>query len=151
MMFIVHGRVKRSQGLSKGFVATSVLEPGGFFGDELVSWCLYLPFIDRLPASLATFTCTRSVEAFGLDAANLRYIIQHFRYKFASNSLKRAARYYSSNWRTWGAVIIQLAWRKYKMRTTNNDVVLIVGGSETSKLKHCASLFLSFKPHDHLE
>ncbi|XP_021682294.2 cyclic nucleotide-gated ion channel 2 isoform X3 [Hevea brasiliensis] len=71
MYFIVRGRVKRSQGLSKGMVATSVLEPGGFLGDELLSWCLRRPFIDRLPASSATFYCLDSTEAFGLDANHL--------------------------------------------------------------------------------
>ncbi|KAJ6364680.1 hypothetical protein OIU76_029613 [Salix suchowensis] len=30
MVFIVHGRIRSSQSLSKGMVATSVLEPGGF-------------------------------------------------------------------------------------------------------------------------
>ncbi|EOY03580.1 Cyclic nucleotide-regulated ion channel family protein isoform 2, partial [Theobroma cacao] len=117
MVFIVRGRIKRSQSLSKGMVATSIIEPGGFLGDELLSWCLRRPFIDRLPASSATFVCVESIEAFGLDANNLRYITDHFRYKFANERLKRTARYYSSNWRTWAAVNIQLAWRRYRTRT----------------------------------
>ncbi|KAA8530410.1 hypothetical protein F0562_005119 [Nyssa sinensis] len=107
-VFIVRGRVKSSQNLSKGMVATSILEPGGFLGDELLSWCLRRPFVDRLPASSATFTCIESTEAFGLEANHLRYITDHFRYKFANERLKRTARYYSSTWRTWAAVNIQL-------------------------------------------
>ncbi|KAJ6402505.1 hypothetical protein OIU84_014579 [Salix udensis] len=117
MVFIVHGRIRSSQSLSKGMVATSVLEPGGFLGDELLSWCLRRPFIDRLPASAATFVCIESTEAFGLDAYHLQYITDHFRYRFTSERLKRTARYYSSNWRTWAAVNIQFAWRHYRMRT----------------------------------
>ncbi|XAR71280.1 hypothetical protein NMG60_11028468 [Bertholletia excelsa] len=155
MVFIVHGRVKSTQILSKGMVATSVLEPGGFFGDELLSWCLRRPFIDRLPASSATFTCAEPMEAFGLDAHHLRYITDHFRYKFANERLKRKARYYSSNWRTWAAVNIQLAWRRYLTRTrVPASRVSEEGGSEgveERRLRQYAAMFMSLRPHDHLE
>ncbi|CAJ2633924.1 unnamed protein product [Trifolium pratense] len=133
MVFIVRGSIRRTQNLSKGMVATSVLEPGGFLGDELLSWCLRRPFIDRLPASSATFVCLESTEAFGLDAQNLRYITDHFRYKFANERLKRTARYHSSNWRTWAAVNIQVAYRRYRQRTRGNEIDwrsygIVVGG-----------------------
>ncbi|OMO85943.1 RmlC-like jelly roll [Corchorus olitorius] len=72
MVFIVRGHIKRTQSLSKGKIATSILEPGGFLGDELLSWCLRRPFLDRLPASSATFTCNEYTEAFGLNAGDLR-------------------------------------------------------------------------------
>ncbi|KAJ1401574.1 RmlC-like jelly roll fold [Sesbania bispinosa] len=152
MVFIVRGRIKRNQSLSKGMVASSVLEPGGFLGDELLSWCLRRPFIDRLPASSATFVCLESAEAFGLDANHLRYITDHFRYKFANERLKRTARYYSSNWRTWAAVIIQLAWRRYRKRTRGpvTPVRDSSGGTERRLLQY-AAMFMSIKPHDHLE
>ncbi|KAH0969054.1 hypothetical protein GBA52_029083 [Prunus armeniaca] len=144
MLFIVRGHIKRSQGLSKGMVGTNVLEPGGFLGDELLSWCLRRPFIDRLPAS--------SAQAFGLNADDLRYITDHFRYKFANERLKRTARYYSSNWRTWAAVNIQFAWRRYRLRTNRGPVIPVVqnGGTEQRLLQY-AAMFMSLKPHDHLE
>ncbi|KAK8334836.1 hypothetical protein V6Z12_A09G013000 [Gossypium hirsutum] len=123
MVFIVSGRVKRSQGLSKGKIATSILEPGGFLGDELLSWCLRRPFIDRLPASSTTFTCIEYTEAFGLNANDLRYITEHFRYRFANNQLKRTTRYYSSNWRSWAAVNIQFAWRCYRMKIKSDPSI----------------------------
>ncbi|XP_020538901.1 cyclic nucleotide-gated ion channel 2 [Jatropha curcas] len=153
MYFIVRGRVKRSQSLSKGMVATSVLEPGGFLGDELLSWCLRRPFIDRLPASSATFFCMEPTEAFGLDANSLRYITDHFRYTFASVRLKRTLRYYSSNWRTWAAVNVQLAWRRYRMRTTGLVIPVAINGNniENLLLRRYAAMFLSLRPHDHLE
>ncbi|KAL6139803.1 hypothetical protein ACLB2K_058104 [Fragaria x ananassa] len=154
MLFIVRGRIKRSQGLSKGMVGTNVLEPGGFLGDELLSWCLRRPFIDRLPASSATFACLESTEAFGLNASDLRYITDHFRYKFANERLKRTARYYSSNWRTWAAVNIQFAWRRYKLRTRGPVIPVVTteqnGGADRRLLQY-AALFMSLKPHDHLE
>lgn len=152
MLFIVRGRIKRTQGLSKGMVATNVLEPGGFLGDELLSWCLRRPFRDRLPASSATFACLESTEAFSLNADDLRYITDHFRYKFANERLKRTARYYSSNWRTWAAVNIQFAWRRYRLRTNRSPVIPVVqnGGTERRLLQY-AAMFMSLKPHDHLE
>ncbi|KAK6129199.1 hypothetical protein DH2020_037029 [Rehmannia glutinosa] len=153
IVFIVCGRVKSSQNLSRGTVATSLLEPGGFFGDELFSWCLRRPFIDRLPASSATFTCLESTQAFALDANHLRYITDHFRYKFANERLTRTARYYSSNWRTWAAVNIQLGWRHYRQRTRRE---LTYGGSDSRgdsdrRLRQYAAFFMSIRPHDHLE
>lgn len=81
MVFIVKGLVRRDQNLSKGNMASNVLESGGFLGDELLSWSIRRgSSTDRLPASSATFVCLRSTEAFGLDAGDLRYITDHFRY-----------------------------------------------------------------------
>ncbi|KAF3433197.1 hypothetical protein FNV43_RR24299 [Rhamnella rubrinervis] len=150
MMFIVRGCLSRRQGLSNGFQAISEVKPGGFMGDELLSWCLRLPAVDRLPSSSATFTCIESVEAFAIDAHQLRYIINHFRYKFASDRLKRTARYCSSNWRTWGAVVIQLAWRRHRV-VTRRCPYGMRNGDEENQLRLCVSFFLSLRPHDHLE
>ncbi|KAL7135694.1 hypothetical protein ABFS83_11G115100 [Erythranthe nasuta] len=151
IVFIVHGRVGSSQNLSRGMVATSQLEPGGFFGDELLSWCLRRPFTDRLPASSATFTCIESTEAFSLDANSLRYITDHFRYKFANERLKRTARYYSSNWRTWAAVNVQMAWRRYIERSRQAVTFRSVNDDSERRLRQYASFFMSIRPHDHLE
>ncbi|TKY65127.1 Cyclic nucleotide-gated ion channel 2 [Spatholobus suberectus] len=151
MVFIVRGRIKRNQSLSKGMVASSILEPGGFLGDELLSWCLRRPFIDRLPASSATFVCLESAEAFGLDGDHLRYITDHFRYKFANERLKRTARYYSSNWRTWAAVNIQFAWRRYRQRTRGPVTPVRDNGGTERRLLQYAAMFMSIRPHDHLE
>ncbi|KAG6408133.1 hypothetical protein SASPL_131136 [Salvia splendens] len=151
MVFLVRGRVKSSQSLSRGIVATSLIEAGGFFGDELMSWCLRRPFLDRLPPSSATFTCVESTEAFGLDANNLKYITDHFRYKFANERLTRTARYYSSNWRTWAAVHIQLGWRRYLQRTHRTLAYTSANGDSQRRLRQCAAIFLGIRPHDHLE
>lgn len=125
MVFIIEGCVERRRGcLSKGFVGTSCwLNSGGFFGEELLSWCLrfqHPPYFDKLPTSSATFTCLQPVEAYGLDASDLKYITKHFRYMFATEKLKQTVRYYSSYWRTWGAVIIQFSWRRH--RTQNRPM-----------------------------
>ena len=151
IVFIVRGRVKSHQRLSKGMVATSILEPGGYLGDELLSWCLRRPFIERLPASSATFTCLEPTEAFALYAPDLRYITDHFRYKFNNERLKRTARYYSSNWRTWAAVNIQLAWRRHRTRTRPPLNHVMENGDADSRLRQYAAVFMSIRPHDHLE
>lgn len=152
ILFMVRGRVKSTQSLSRGMSATSLLEPGGFFGDELLSWCLRRPFVDRLPASSATFTCIELTEAFSLDADDLRYITDHFRYKFANERLTHTARCYSSNWRTWAAVNIQLAWRRHVQRTRNvsNSNYGSDDGADDRRLRRYALVFLSIRPHDQL-
>ncbi|KAJ3702806.1 hypothetical protein LUZ61_006511 [Rhynchospora tenuis] len=151
MVFVVRGRLQSMQPLTKGVVATSMLGPGSFLGDELLSWCLRRPFIDRLPASSATFVSIEPTEAFGLNANDLRFITEHFRYKFSNEKLKRTTRYYSSNWRTWAAVNIQLAWRRYKSRDQSMDIQRTDTGDSDRRLRLYAAMFLSLRPHDHLE
>lgn len=152
MIFIVHGQIKRSQTLSKGTMAITTLQPGTFLGDELLTWCLRRPFIGRLPASNATFKCVRPTEAFSLDFDDLRYITDHFRYQFGNEKVKRTARYYSSNWRNWAAVNIQFAWRRYRMGIVRVPVSsgMENGGGEI-RLRRYAAVFMSIRPHDHLE
>lgn len=151
MVFIVKGNLQSSQRLSRGMLATCTLGPGNFLGDELLSWCLRRPFVDRLPASSATFECIEDTEAFALDALDLRYITEHFRYKFANERLKRTARYYSSTWRTWAAVNIQLAWHRYRIRTRGMGIQPLEVGDPESRLWKYAAMFMSLRPQDHLE
>lgn len=157
MIFIDTGRIRRSQSLCKGMIATSMLEPGSFLGDELLSWCLHRPFLDRLPSSSATFTSIEPVEAYALYAGDFRYITDHFRSHFANKRVKQIARYYSSNWRTWAAVNIQFAWRRHigKSRCSFGSGLSSSDGNGSCGsdrwLRHCAAVFMSIKPHDHLQ
>ncbi|KAL2552265.1 cyclic nucleotide-gated ion channel 2-like [Forsythia ovata] len=75
----------------------------------------------------------------------------HFRYKFANERLMRTARFYSSNWRTWAAVNIQLAWRRYTLRTRRASNHGIVNVDSDRRLRQYAAFFMSIRPHDHLE
>ena len=152
MVFIVCGRIKSEQTLSKGMVAKDILGAGAFLGDELLSWSLRRPFLHRLPASSATLECLEPTEAFGLDAYDLHYITEHFRYKFANESLRRTLRYHSSIWRTWAAVNIQFAWHRYVKRT--RGLVPNVdsrNGDNEKRLLQFAAMFMSIRPHDHLD
>lgn len=125
MLFIVRGHLQSSQVLRDGVKSCCMLGPGNFSGDELLSWCLRRPFVERLPPSSSTLITLETTEAFGLEAEDVKYVTQHFRYTFVNEKVKRSARYYSPGWRTWAAVAIQLAWRRYKHRLTLTSLSFI--------------------------
>uniref|UniRef100_A0A7N0UXA6 Cyclic nucleotide-binding domain-containing protein n=1 Tax=Kalanchoe fedtschenkoi TaxID=63787 RepID=A0A7N0UXA6_KALFE len=125
MLFIVRGHLQSSQVLHDGLKSYCMLGPGNFSGDELISWCLRRPFIERLPPSSSTLVTLETTEAFGLEAEDVKYVTQHFRYIFMNEKVKRSARYYSPGWRTWAAVAIQLAWRRHRHRLTLTSLSLI--------------------------
>ncbi|KAJ3704680.1 hypothetical protein LUZ61_008385 [Rhynchospora tenuis] len=159
MLFIVRGHMQSSQMLRNGVKSCCMLGPGNFTGDELLSWCLRRPFIERLPPSSCTLTALESTEAFGLEAGDVKYVTQHFRYTFLNEKVKRSARYYSPGWRTWAAVAIQLAWRRYKHRKTLTSLSFIrprrplsrCSSMEEEQLRLYTALLTSPKPnHDDL-
>ncbi|KAJ4761289.1 hypothetical protein LUZ62_071664 [Rhynchospora pubera] len=159
MLFIVRGHMQSSQILRNGVKSCCMLGPGNFTGDELLSWCLRRPFIERLPPSSCTLTALESTEAFGLEAGDVKYVTQHFRYTFLNEKVKRSARYYSPGWRTWAAVAIQLAWRRYKHRKTLTSLSFIrprrplsrCSSMEEEQLRLYTALLTSPKPnHDDL-
>ncbi|XVF04080.1 hypothetical protein REPUB_Repub05bG0050500 [Reevesia pubescens] len=125
MLFVVRGHLQSSQVLRDGVKSCCMLGPGNFSGDELLSWCLRRPFIERLPPSSSTLVTLETTEAFGLEAEDVKYVTQHFRYTFVKERVKRSARYYSPGWRTWAAVAIQLAWRRYRHRLTLTSLSFI--------------------------
>ncbi|PUZ65309.1 hypothetical protein GQ55_3G213500 [Panicum hallii var. hallii] len=137
MLFIVRGHLRCSQELRNGATSSCTLGPGNFSGDELLSWCLRRPFRERLPTASATLVTLESTEAFGLDAADVKYVTRHFRYTFANDAVRRSARYYSPGWRTWAAVAVQLAWRRYKHRKTLASLSFI---RPRRPLSRCSSL-----------
>ncbi|XP_062077921.1 cyclic nucleotide-gated ion channel 4 [Humulus lupulus] len=137
MLFVVRGHLQSSQVLRDGLKSFCMLGPGNFSGDELLSWCLRRPFIERLPPSSSTLITLETTEAFGLEAEDVKYVTQHFRYTFVNEKVKRSARYYSPGWRTWAAVAIQLAWRRYKHRLTLTSLSFI---RPRRPLSRCSSL-----------
>ncbi|KAI4374723.1 hypothetical protein MLD38_012685 [Melastoma candidum] len=137
MLFVVRGHLQSSQVLRDGVKSCCMLGPGNFSGDELLSWCLRRPFVERLPPSSCTLVTLETTEAFGLEAADVKYVTQHFRYTFVNPRVKRSARYYSPGWRTWAAVAIQLAWRRYKHRLTLTSLSFI---RPRRPLSRCSSL-----------
>ncbi|KAK9156090.1 hypothetical protein Sjap_003570 [Stephania japonica] len=126
MLFVVRGHLQSSQILRDGVTSCCMLGPGNFSGDELLSWCLRRPFNERLPPSSSTLVTTETSEAFGLEAEDVKYVTQHFRYTFVKEKVRRSAMYYSPGWRTWAAVAIQLAWRRYKHRLSLSTLSFII-------------------------
>ncbi|KAH9553090.1 hypothetical protein CY35_09G101200 [Sphagnum magellanicum] len=169
MLFIVRGHMESSYRLRHNNTnSICMLGPGNFCGDELISWCLSTPLKDNLPLSKVTLKTVDMTEVFGLDAQDLKYITEHFRYKFANEKLKRTVRFYSSSWRTWAAVTLQLAWRRHKARRTPNtsgplnfaEVSLApnnalrgstLSQSQRDRLRLYTAMFTSPKPQDNLE
>lgn len=159
MLFVVRGHLQSSQDLRDGVKSYCTLGPGNFSGDELLSWCLRRPFIERLPPSSATLVTLETTEAFGLEAEDVRYVTQHFRYTFMKEKVKRSARYYSPGWRTWAAVAIQLAWRRYKHRLSLTSLSFIrprrpasrCTSMEEDRLRLYTALLTSPKPNDQEE
>ncbi|GMY31649.1 cyclic nucleotide-gated ion channel 4 [Fagus crenata] len=137
MLFVVRGHLQSSQVLRDDVQSCCMLGPGNFSGDELLSWCLRRPFIERLPPSSSTLVTLETTEAFGLEADDVKYVTQHFRYTFVNEKVKRSARYYSPGWRTWAAVAIQLAWRRYRHRLTLTSLSFIRPRRPVSR---CSSL-----------
>lgn len=137
MLFVVRGHLQSSQVLRDGVKSYCMLGPGNFSGDELLSWCLRRPFVERLPPSSSTLITLETAEVFGLEAGDLKYVTQHFRYTFVNEKVKRSARYYSPGWRTWAAVAIQLAWRRYRHRLTLTSLSFI---RPRRPLSRCSSL-----------
>ncbi|GAU42499.1 hypothetical protein TSUD_101120 [Trifolium subterraneum] len=125
MLFVVRGHLQSSQVLRDGVKSCCMLGPGNFSGDELLSWCLRRPFIPRLPTSSSTLVTLETTEVFGLEAEDVKYVTQHFRYTFTKENVRRSVRYYSPGWRTWAAVAIQLAWRRYRHRLTLTSLSFI--------------------------
>ncbi|KAG6540897.1 hypothetical protein Mapa_017690 [Marchantia paleacea] len=172
MMFVVRGYIQSEYCMKNGNTSCCVLGPGTFCGDELLSWCFKKPPVQRFPPSTCTLRTLSNCEVFGFEADDLRYITEHFRYKFANEKLKNTARYYSSNWRTWAAVTVQLAWRRFKKQRDerkereksgllyNGPLNLApeevtqrtsLGMSEKDRLRLYTAMITSPKPQDHLE
>lgn len=171
-MFVVRGFIQSEYRMKNGNTSCCVLGPGTFCGDELLSWCFKKPPVQRFPPSTCTLRTLSNCEVFGFEADDLRYITEHFRYKFANEKLKNTARYYSSNWRTWAAVTVQLAWRRFKKQRDerkereksgllytglNNPAPEEVtqrtslGMTEKDRLRLYTAMITSPKPQDHLE
>ncbi|KAK8947023.1 Cyclic nucleotide-gated ion channel 4 [Platanthera zijinensis] len=157
MIFIVRGHLQSSQLLREGLQSSCMLGPGNFTGDELLTWCLRRPFVEQLPPSSSTLVTLETAEAFGLEAADVKYVTQHFRHTFLNDRVRRSARYYSPAWRTWAAAAIQLAWRRRK-------AVMVMGSRGLSfvppprpgtrylspgeqQLRRYAAMLTSPKPH----
>ncbi|XP_042515718.1 probable cyclic nucleotide-gated ion channel 14 [Macadamia integrifolia] len=123
MLFIIRGRLESSttNGGRTGFFNSITLRPGDFCGEELLAWALLPKSTVNLPSSTRTVRALTEVEAFALQAEDLKFVANQFR-RLHSKKLQHTFRFYSHHWRTWAACFIQAAWRQYKRRKLGKDL-----------------------------
>ncbi|KAJ6740678.1 CYCLIC NUCLEOTIDE-GATED ION CHANNEL 15-RELATED-RELATED [Salix purpurea] len=117
MLFIIRGQLESSttNGGRSGFFNSITLRAGDFCGEELLTWALMPTSRLNLPVSTRTVKALSEVEAFALRAVDLKFVAKQFK-RLHSKKLQHAFRYYSHQWRTWGACYVQSAWRRYTRR-----------------------------------
>ncbi|KAL9247067.1 hypothetical protein vseg_020538 [Gypsophila vaccaria] len=117
MLFIIRGRLvsETTDGGRSGFLNQSFLKEGDFCGDELLTWALDPRSGSNLPSSTRTVKALTEVEAFALEAEELKYVASQFR-RLHSRQVQHTFRFYSQQWRTWAARFIQAAWRRHLKR-----------------------------------
>ncbi|KAF7135913.1 hypothetical protein RHSIM_Rhsim08G0170300 [Rhododendron simsii] len=117
MLFIIRGQLESSttNGGRSGFFNSITLKPGDFCGEELLTWALMPSSSLNFPSSTRTVRALTEVEAFALRAEDLKFVANQFK-RLHSKKLQHAFRYYSHQWRTWGACYIQTAWRRLKRK-----------------------------------
>ncbi|XP_074270931.1 putative cyclic nucleotide-gated ion channel 5 [Silene latifolia] len=117
MLFIIRGHLESetTDGGRSGFLNRSSLKEGAFCGDELLTWALDPRSGSNLPSSTRTVRALTEVEAFALEAEELKYVASQFR-RLHSRQVQHTFRFYSQQWRTWAARFIQAAWRRHLKR-----------------------------------
>ncbi|KAG6588397.1 putative cyclic nucleotide-gated ion channel 8, partial [Cucurbita argyrosperma subsp. sororia] len=117
MLFIIRGRLESvtTDGGRSGFFNRGVLKEGDFCGEELLTWALDPKSGANLPSSTRTVHALTEVEAFALEAEELKFVASQFR-RLHSRQVQHTFRFYSQQWRTWASCFIQAAWRRYLKR-----------------------------------
>ncbi|KAG8384806.1 hypothetical protein BUALT_Bualt04G0156700 [Buddleja alternifolia] len=125
MLFIIRGQLESctTNGGRSGFFNSITLRPGDFCGEELLTWALVPNSSMNLPSSTRTVKTLTEVEAFALQAEDLKFVAIQFK-RLHSMKLQHAFRYYSHQWRTWGSCFIQAAWRRYKRKKLAKKLAL---------------------------
>ncbi|KAG7947267.1 hypothetical protein I3843_14G086000 [Carya illinoinensis] len=117
MVFILRGHLDSftTGGGRTGFFNSCRIGPGDFCGEELVTWALDSRSSPVLPSSTRTIKAITEVEAFAIEAEDLKFVAAQYR-KLRSKLLRHKFRFYSQQWSTWAACFLQIAWRRYKKR-----------------------------------
>ncbi|KAL1321730.1 hypothetical protein HN51_066606 [Arachis hypogaea] len=117
MLFIVRGQLESvtTDGGRSGFFNRGFLKEGDFCGEELLTWALDPKSSSNLPSSTRTVKAMDEMEAFALEAEELKFVASQFR-RLHSRQVQHTFRFYSQQWRTWAAIFIQAAWRRHQRR-----------------------------------
>ncbi|KAK4266988.1 hypothetical protein QN277_023837 [Acacia crassicarpa] len=123
MLFIIRGKLATmtTNGGRTGFFNSSVLQAGDFCGEELLTWALDPNSSSNLPISTRTVESISEVEAFALMPDDLKFVTSQFR-RLHSKQLQHTFRFYSLQWKTWGACFIQAAWRRYSRKKVERQL-----------------------------
>ncbi|KAH9304068.1 hypothetical protein KI387_008472, partial [Taxus chinensis] len=134
MLFIIRGYLDSAttNGGRTGFFNSITLGPGDFCGEELLTWALLPKSSLNLPSSTRTVKALVEVEAFALQAEDLKFVANQFR-RLHSRKLQHTFRFYSHQWRTWSACFIQAAWRRYKKRKLQAELLKKESSSYSQK------------------
>lgn len=125
MLFIIRGKLESSTtdcGRT-GFFNSIILKPGDFCGEELLTWALLPSSRDSYPSSTRTVKTITELEAFSLQADDIKCVASTFR-MMHSKHLQHTFRLHSYQWRTWAARFIQSAWRRRRNRQKMAEVGL---------------------------
>ncbi|KAL4626654.1 hypothetical protein ACB092_05G112800 [Castanea dentata] len=103
MLFIICGCLESvtTDGGRSGFFNRGLLKEGDFCGEELLTWAVDPKAGSNLPSSTQTVKALTEVEAFALEAEELKFVANQFRRLHSRQQ-----------WRTWAACFIQAAWRQ---------------------------------------
>ncbi|TYK20846.1 cyclic nucleotide-gated ion channel 1-like [Cucumis melo var. makuwa] len=156
MVFIIKGKLRATSRRNiSNYVSKSdvVLEAGDFYGEELIPWAM-ANHITPHPISTSTIKSLTKVEAFALEANQLRSVVSQFckqhlpSEQALRHALFTAQMFYSNQWRVWAAYKIQEAWRDYcqiKQRDGRfrDSLAKTVGTSTSSAANLYASIFIS--------
>lgn len=107
MLFIIRGRLESvtTDGGRSGFFNRGFLKEGDFCGEELLTWALDPKAGSNLPSSTRTVKALTEVEAFALEAEELKFVASQFR-RLHSRQVQHTFRFYSQQWRTWASCFI---------------------------------------------
>lgn len=125
MLFIIRGQLESSttDGGRTDFFNSLILKSGDFCGEELLTWALVPSSGDSYPSSTRTVRTTSELEAFSLQADDLKFVASTFR-MLHSKHLQHTFRFYSYQWRTWAARFIQSSWQRRQNRQQMAEVGL---------------------------
>ncbi|OEL21541.1 putative cyclic nucleotide-gated ion channel 14, partial [Dichanthelium oligosanthes] len=125
MLFIVRGKLESctTDGGRMDFFNSVILNPGDFCGEELLTWALLPSSGDSYPSSTRTIKTVTEFEAFSLKADDLKFLASTFN-KMHSKHLQHIFRFYSHQWKTWAACLIQSAWRRHRNRQKMTQIGL---------------------------
>ncbi|CAN1751228.1 Cyclic nucleotide-gated ion channel 1 [Linum perenne] len=115
MLFIMIGKLKSdtTNGGMVGFYNTVYLESGDFCGEEIMTYVLTPNPVSSLVFSTRTVRAYTEVEGFTLAMDDLKLVVAQFHSHVSTQQFRHTFRFYSQQWRTWAACIIQAAWRRY--------------------------------------